>query len=134
MTRAKFHNHGKLSCHMSCNHFRIFVPTPLPWTHPKWKFLQNENLRILFREALRTQTEMTRPEEVDFAWTEISEHTDAHQLMLASQCLMRLQTDLHQVRVHLSVLQTKRVLHVVRRFRDHFRQYQRLPLVNMTFK
>ena len=98
--------------------------------------LQNPalDLQAWFEPIFATHREYSRSTELLCQLDDLSDYTDEMDLPAASHHLRLMRNHLEHVRTILRLRMTTQMIQLARRFRNHFRQQQRIPIVNLDFR
>ena len=92
------------------------------------------DLQALFEPILQTQRELARAHEIICQVDDLSDYTDDNHLREASLHLLQVRQRLRAVITHLKLRLTIQMIQLARLFRNHFRQTNALPIVNLDFR
>ena len=93
-----------------------------------------QDLQALFEPILQTQRELARAHEIICQVDDLSDYTDDNHLREASLHLLQVRQRLRAVITHLKLRLTIQMIQLARLFRNHFRQTNALPIVNLDFR
>jgi len=92
------------------------------------------DLQSWFLPLFETHCEYSRATEILCQPDDLSDYTDQVDIPAASQHLLIMRNHIEQVRSILRLRMTIQMIQLARRFRAHFRQQQRLPIITLDFR
>ena len=93
-----------------------------------------QDLQALFEPILQTQRELARAHEIICQIDDLSDYIDDNHLPQASLHLDQVRQHLRAVITHLKLRLTIQMIQLARFFRNHFRQNNNIPIVNLDFR
>ena len=93
-----------------------------------------QDIQALFEPILQTQRELARAHEIICQVDDLSDYTDDNHLTQASLHLAQVRQRLRAVITHLKLRLTIQMIQLARFFRNHFRQTNNIPIVNLDFR